>query len=105
MPALRTLTGRRKQCRNDRSADCCVGGDNRAAESCRPIGVGQANAVVAVNGMLTEHFLDYRLALFEKLIGVCRNDHTVRDLDGAGELFLILTFDIDHAQSACGLGL
>ena len=64
-----------------------------------------AHAVVAVNGVLAEHFLDQCLALCKKLVGVCRYDHAVRDPYGAGKLFLVLALDIDHAQLTCGLGL
>ena len=63
-----------------------------------------AGAVMAVHLVLAEHLSEGRLAEIEELRAVGGDVHTLRDLDGAGELFLLVALHLHDAELAGGVG-
>ena len=67
-------------------------------------GAAGARAVVAVHLVLAEHLGERRLAELEQLRAVGRDVHALRNLDGAGELFLLVALHLHDAELAGGVG-
>ena len=67
-------------------------------------GAAGARAVVAVHLVLAEHLGERRLAELEQLRAVGRDVHALRNLDGAGELFLLVALHLYDAELAGGVG-